>query len=153
MRYAGALIPMMVAAPLRQSPARITEADSVLRQLVESYGVSGSEGPVRDVVFSLLPAWAKPETDTASNLWVRAGAGGAPVVFVAHLDEIGFAVTAIREEEAHHRAAWRVVPLLYEGPPRWSTRWIVPGVFPPRDSAAARRPPPWSRTSGSRRGR
>jgi putative aminopeptidase FrvX len=143
----GALIPLMVAAPLlAQSPARIAEADSVLRQLVESYGVSGSEGPVRDVVRSMLPAWAKPETDTAGNLWMRAGKGGAPVVFVAHLDEIGFAVTAIREDgrlTIEPRGGFFLS--LYEGRPAMvhTPGGIVPGVFPPRDSAfSVRRPPP-----------
>lgn len=146
-RLPGALIPMMVAAPLlAQSPAPIAEADSVLRQLVESYGVSGSEDPVREAVRSLLPAWAKPETDTAGNLWVRAGSGGAPVVFVAHLDEIGFVVTAIREDgKLTIEPRGGLFRTLYEGRPALvhAPGGIVPGVFPPRDSAfAVRRPPP-----------
>ncbi|HLB82035.1 MAG TPA: hypothetical protein VJJ54_03005, partial [Gemmatimonadales bacterium] len=79
-----------------QDPPRISEAESVLSPLIESYGVSGAEGPVREAVKHLLPAWAKSETDTAGNLWVRLGQGNPLVVFVAHMDEIGFRVTAIR---------------------------------------------------------
>ena len=63
-----------VVASWRRLPAqdttRLAEAQTVLSSLVESYGVSGSEGPVRDAVTRLLPAWAQPQTDTAGNLWV-----------------------------------------------------------------------------------
>ena len=72
-----------------QDSSRVSEAQSVLSQLVESYGVSGSEAPVREVVKRLLPGWARTETDTAGNLWVRVGQGEGPVVIVAHMDEIG----------------------------------------------------------------
>jgi len=61
----------------------------LLAALVESYGVSSAEGPVREAVRRLLPAWVKSETDTAGNLWVRVGQGSPVVVFIAHLDEIG----------------------------------------------------------------
>jgi putative aminopeptidase len=69
----------------------------VLEALVESYGVSGMEGPVREIVKRLLPNDARTETDSAGNLWVRLGQGEPTVVFIAHLDEIGFRVTGIRE--------------------------------------------------------
>ncbi len=50
-----------------QDSVRISEAQSVLAPLVETYGVSGAEGPVREVVKRLLPAWAVSSTDTAGN--------------------------------------------------------------------------------------
>src|SRR5438552_17407752 len=80
-----------------QDSSRISEAQSVLSQLVESYGVSGMEAPVRATVQRLLPSWVRTETDTAGNLWVRTGGGqgDGPVVIVAHLDEIGFRVDTI----------------------------------------------------------
>src|SRR6185312_14339616 len=81
-----------------QDSTRISEAQAVLAPLVESYGVSGTEGPVRETVKRLLPAWATPSTDTAGNLWVRVGQGNPVVVFVAHLDEIGFRVTGTRDD-------------------------------------------------------
>src|SRR2546430_15882450 len=62
-----------------QDDVRISDAQAVLSQLVESYGVSGAEGPVRETVKRLLPAWANAETDTAGNLWLRVGQGD-PVV-------------------------------------------------------------------------
>ena len=77
---------------------RIADAEPILSTLVESYGVSGMEAPVRETITKLLPSWAKAETDSAGNLWVRAGSGEPQVVFVAHMDEIGYRVTAIRED-------------------------------------------------------
>src|SRR5256714_10426541 len=81
-----------------QDQTSISEAQSVLSPLIESYGVSGAEGPVREAVKRFLPAWAKSETDTAGNLWVRLGQGNPLVAFVAHLDEIRVRVTAIRDD-------------------------------------------------------
>src|SRR5207244_10862551 len=80
------------------APSGSSEAQSVLSPLIDSCGVSGAEGPVRELVKRLLPAWAKSETDTAGNLWVRLGQGNPLIVFVAHMDEIGFRVTAVRDD-------------------------------------------------------
>lgn len=79
----------------RQQPAM----PDLLRALVTSYGVSTQEGPVRQVIERLLPPWARTETDEAGNLILRWPAGratgAAKLVFVAHMDEIGFRVQAI----------------------------------------------------------
>jgi putative aminopeptidase FrvX len=88
-------------AEVRRSAAR--PSAEILRNLVEEYGVSGHEGPVRDRVDSLLPPWAKTETDAAGNLVLRAGTAppGAKttrILVVAHLDEIGFEVKVITNE-------------------------------------------------------
>src|SRR5437016_1759234 len=103
-RAVGAAAGLLTALPLyrlsAQDSVRISEAQSVLAQLVETYGVSGTEGPVREAVKRLLPSWAKSETDTAGNLWVRVGQGSPVVVVIAHLDEIGFRVTGIRDDGA-----------------------------------------------------
>src|SRR2546423_15201786 len=82
-----------------QNQTSISEAQSVLSPLIESYGVSGAEGPVRETVKRFLPAWAKSETDTAGHLWVRLGPGNPLVGFVGHTDEIGFRVTALRDHD------------------------------------------------------
>jgi len=79
--------------------------EEVLRRLSLAYGASGHEAAVREEVQRLLPPWAKPETDEAGNLILHfAGTrpGGvesaAPVVFVAHMDEIGYEVKAIGDD-------------------------------------------------------
>src|SRR5439155_598511 len=125
--------------------SRVAEAQSVLAPLVETYGVSGAEGPVRETVKRMLPAWAQTETDTAGNLWVRVGKGDPLVVFVAHLDEIGFTVTGIRDDgslELRTRGGffgslWEAQPALVH-----TERGDVAGVFMPRDSGVTRHTPP-----------
>lgn len=135
-RYTALLVALFVVPPVH---AQYQEEETVLRALVESYGPSGAEGQVREVVRSYLPQWARPTVDSAGNLWVTAGAGDPIVVFVAHLDEIGWRVTGIRPNGRltlsrlggffpslyHYRPA-----LVHTGGPP------VPGVFIPGDSGS-----------------
>src|SRR5713226_5459393 len=77
-------------------------ATVILEKLVETYGASGNEGPVRQAITDLLPPWAKPETDAAGNLVLRVGtavkgSGASRLVIVAHMDEIGYQVRLIGE--------------------------------------------------------
>src|SRR5258708_35133850 len=81
-----------------QDSARVAEAQTVLAALVETYGVSGAEGPVREAVKRLLPTWAVSSTDTAGNLWGRVGQGNPVGGIVAHLDGIGFPGTGVRDD-------------------------------------------------------
>jgi putative aminopeptidase FrvX len=122
-----------------QDSSRISEAQSVLSRLVETYGVSGAEGPVREMVQRLLPAWARTETDTAGNLWLRLGTGDPVVVIIAHLDEIGWRVDSIRSDGTlaiTNRGGF--IPTLFEGKPALvhTDHGDVPGIFLPRDSGA-----------------
>jgi putative aminopeptidase FrvX len=133
------LLPGSVAA---QNPKEVAEAETLLETLVESYGPSGMEGPVRDAVRKALPTWANPQTDSAGNLWVTVGKGEPTVVFVAHLDEIGFVVRGIEES-----GLLALEPLGGIFPELWESRpalvhtgaTTVPGVFQPRDSSGALR--------------
>jgi putative aminopeptidase len=142
------VIGLVVSAPrslAAQTATRIPEAQTVLSTLVETYGVSSAEAPVRETVKQLLPAWVRTETDTAGNLWVRLGAGDPTVVFVAHMDEVGFRVSGIREDgqlELELRggfstSVFEAQPALVHG-----ERGDVAGVFMPRDSGFTRRTPP-----------
>jgi putative aminopeptidase FrvX len=136
-----ALMPHLLRA---QDPPRLRAVEQVLAPLVESYGVSGMEAPVRQTVQRLLPGWARTQVDTAGNLWLTMGRGEPTVVFVAHLDEIGFRVTAVREDGSLDAvAAGGLFPSLWEGQPALvhTGGRPVPGVFVPRDSAVARAPP------------
>ncbi len=120
-----------------QASARVAEVEQVLAPLVQSYGVSGMEAPVRATVQKLLPAWARTITDTAGNLWLTVGKGEPTVVFVAHLDEVGFRVTGIREDGSLELAAvGGIFPSLWEAQPALvhTGREVIPGVFLPRDS-------------------
>jgi putative aminopeptidase FrvX len=71
--------------------------------LVESYGVGFHETDVRETVKSLLPPWAKTETDESGDLWVHLGTASKDsktprIAVVAHMDEIGFEVSAIEPD-------------------------------------------------------
>lgn len=106
------------------------------------------EGPVRAAVARLLPTWARTQTDTAGNLWLTVGKGEPTVVFIAHLDEIGFRVTGIRANgELDLDPVGGLFPSLWEGKPALvhTGQGIVSGVFLPRDSTPtvqAKRTPP-----------
>ena len=144
-----ALAAVSVTAFLPQGRLRaqtVEEARVILRQLVEVYGPSGHEAAVRASVQSLLPSWAHPTTDTAGDLLVRVGQGAPLTVFIAHLDEIGFEVTSVREDgQLTLRALGGFMPSLFEAEPALvhTARGAVPAVFTLRDSlgAAPRRTP------------
>lgn len=68
----------------------------LLAGLVGQYGVSNAETPVREYIARQLPAWAKPVVDQAGNLTLTFGQGKRHLVFVAHMDEVGFVVDSIR---------------------------------------------------------
>ena len=130
----------LAAAPVAAQDVEIAEAERTLEALVESYGPSGMEGPVRERVKRMLPDWAPSETDTAGNLWVRVGRGDPLVVFVAHLDEIGFRVSAVREDgtlELERLGGF--FPSVFEGRPALvhTGSAVVPGIILPRDSLGA----------------
>ncbi len=84
--------------PPRIPPGADHDIFTYLRPLIEAYGVSGHETAVRELVTKMLPAWAKPEVDERGNMTVRVGRGGASLAFVAHLDELGYEITAIQDD-------------------------------------------------------
>jgi len=141
-RARAMLVPcgLAIAAPaLAQAPEGMPRAVTLLKEVQESYGVSGDEHRVRELVLRQLPSWAKPAVDTAGNVWVRVGQGGAPVVFIAHMDELGFRVDSIRPDGSLALVArggfftwlWEASPALVH-----AARAPVPGVFAPRDSVS-----------------
>src|SRR5580693_6704404 len=92
-------------------PGKPPSAIAILKPLVEKYAVSNNEVPMRDEVKTLLPKWAKPETDDAGNLILLLGT--APegsktprILIVAHMDEIGFAVKSI-SKDGRLEVEWR----------------------------------------------
>ena len=90
-----AALPLPTTAPGPAQPA-LTSSARLLAGLVEQYGVSTAETPVREFIARQLPAWAKPTTDAAGNLTLTFGQGKRHLVFVAHMDEVGFVVDSIR---------------------------------------------------------
>jgi putative aminopeptidase len=75
----------------------------LLQGLTETYGASGHESAVREVVSKWLPKEAKTDTDSSGNLILRLGSvsGGTSakkIVFVAHMDEIGYQVRSVESD-------------------------------------------------------
>jgi putative aminopeptidase len=91
----------MPRPPMPKRPTAAPTYSEVVSKLVESYGVSRHEKDVHDTVLSLLPAWAKTTTDDSGNIWLHWGSGAKnskSVVFVAHMDEIGYDVRKIDDD-------------------------------------------------------
>lgn len=157
-------VPTVTVLPVAKAPAEkaLSMLDKgpsmadLLAQLVETYGASGHEAAVRKKVSALLPPWAKPEADAAGNLVLKLGviAGGSParkLLFVAHMDEIGYEVKSIApdgrlEVEAlgggvQHYFAGHPVLLhtakgVFPGVLELPAGWDAPGFEWPRDRAA-----------------
>lgn len=84
------------ALPVR--PAAAPTPEQVLPELAAQYGVNPHEQQVRAAIQALLPPWAHPSVDAAGNLllhWGDAGSNAPRLLFIAHMDEIGFDVTSI----------------------------------------------------------
>ena len=104
---AGALL-MFATGPLNAqrsaaaaAPTGISPVVPILKALIETTGVSGHEGPVRDRVRAMiarfLPAGVESTVDASGNLIVSLGpkAPQPGVLFIAHMDEIGWQVSGI----------------------------------------------------------
>ncbi len=91
------LPPPVLAVPAHPSSA--PSVPMILKDLVQTSGVSGQEERVREAVLRLLPPWVKPTTDPAGNLVFHWNSGqpakGPSLLFDAHMDEIGFEVRSI----------------------------------------------------------
>jgi putative aminopeptidase FrvX len=109
--------------------------DDMLKSLIEIAGVSGHEIPVREAIARHLPPWATAQVDAKGNLTVNFGEGGKELVFVAHMDEVGFEVTAIRDDgTAAVRARGGMYLSLYEAHPMFVVAGgkRIPAVMTPR---------------------
>ncbi len=107
---AAAIVLGAASAPLaarddEPTPAPAEEIEAlveVLETLIEADGVSGHEEPVARAIRELLPEGVTPRVDPRGNVVVTLGgqdaAEGERIVFVAHMDEIGFIVTEIGDD-------------------------------------------------------
>lgn len=138
-----ALPPAPAVAPAAQGHEEVA---SLVGQLIAIPGVSGAEGLVRDEIRRRLPAWAKPEIDPKGNLLVTFGQGDEHVLFVAHMDEVGFGVTEILADgRLKLEVLGGLLPHVWEAQAAQvhGERGPVPAVFEPReDWRAAKSPSP-----------
>lgn len=135
----GGLPPSRVSSSFHAEPPPLGGAGAgmigILRPLVETTGVSGAERPVRDLIATQLPKWAKPEVDQRGNLTVSFGRGGKELVLVAHMDEIGYAITDVLEDgTASVVKRGGFFDYLLEGHPVFAqtAKGVVPAIVAPR---------------------
>jgi len=130
-------------------PGRPGGGFDILESLIATPGVSTREQLVRDRIRTLLPAWARPDVDAKGNLLVVTGPERAAktLLFMAHMDETGYLVTAIREDGALDvKTVGGFFETLYEGQVILvhTAKGDVGGVVPPRptylDDSAAESP-------------
>ncbi|KYO64522.1 M42 family metallopeptidase [Thermovenabulum gondwanense] len=71
----------------------------LLKNLTESYGPSGNEEKIRNVIKELVEPYSDEiKIDAMGNLIVRKKGPGKKLMFAAHMDEIGLIVTNIDEK-------------------------------------------------------
>jgi putative aminopeptidase FrvX len=95
---------------------------------------------VREEILRQLPSWAKPEVDGSGNIVLTVGQGKEHVLFIAHMDEVGFRVKEILPDgrlnlEARGgllQTAWEAQAALVHG-----DRGPIPAVFEPREGWAS----------------
>jgi putative aminopeptidase len=120
-----------------------SRAWDLLREIVLVPGVSGHEGPVADFVQKTLPAALKPERDGMHNVWFTVGSGKPAILFVAHVDELGWVVDKITPEgHLKVKAGGGILPQTAEARPViiYTARGPVPGIVAPRPGYDERRP-------------
>jgi len=134
------------AEPLQ--PDSLSKTANLLTLLANGYSVSGHEAAVRHDVLASLPSWAQAQarTDAEGNLIVEVGPDRDPVMFIAHLDEVGFEVSNIAADGVVSlRTRGGLYPSLWEGQPALlhfdhGGRTPLQGVFVPRDAATTKQP-------------
>jgi len=152
--------PVSANAPRTDSLAAVS---TLLATLTNTYGVSEHEGPVRAAVLRALPSWAREraKVDSIGDIVLTLGPARDTVMFIAHLDEIGFEITKIapdgmlslRARGGFFRSLWEGQPALLHfdasHPPAagcglrfaaGDTPRSAAGVFVPRATATAKQP-------------
>ena len=143
--------PVPRAREAARAPDALTATADLLKQLADLPGIANDEWRVRDAVRAAMPAWARAiaETDAAGNLIVAMGPERDTVVFMAHLDEVGWDVASIapdgmvtlRTRGGAIASAWEGQPALLQLPQgARDASSLLPGIFVTRERARIKRP-------------
>jgi len=68
----------------------------ILKELVNTFGISGFEGSIREKIKELFPQVDFKE-DEVGNLSATIGSGGRQIAFMAHMDELGFLINYVEK--------------------------------------------------------
>lgn len=144
--------PVSSFAPLAPRMDGQSAIAAQLKMLADLPGVPTDEWRVRDAIRSAMPAWARDAAvvDEAGNLMVGMGPERDTLLFIAHLDEVGYDVASIsrdgivtlRERGGAVTSAWEGTPALLHLAPRDGAAPLasIRGVFIPRETARLRDP-------------
>jgi putative aminopeptidase FrvX len=69
----------------------------LLEELIMTPGVSGYEDRIRALISERLPSGVQKTVDNMGNLVATIGEGEKALIFVAHMDELGFVVTEVQD--------------------------------------------------------
>lgn len=149
-----ALPPMADARSDDRDRDRYSSLAALLDSLVEIPGVPMHEHAVRIAVRAALPAWARSRAtqDSIGNLIVAVGPDRDTVVFIAHLDEVGYTVSGVAGDgTVSLNGRGGVIPSAWEGQPallsfdpapgETTSRPALRGIFLPREEAPTIRRP------------
>lgn len=75
----------------------ISNLFDLFKRLVETVGVSGFEEQVRQLILEQVTAYGAVKTDRIGNLIQTFGESKPEIILIAHMDELGMAVTYIEE--------------------------------------------------------
>lgn len=70
----------------------------MLKEYTEAFGVSGCEDEIRQMIKNNVEGMGNVSCDTIGNLIVHKAGKGKKVMLAAHMDEVGFIVTRIKED-------------------------------------------------------
>lgn len=103
MRFRPALMIIaasVVAVGSLALPAAAQKADpwEILKQIVLLPGVSRQEAKAADFVQFRLPSSFKVQRDAQHNVWFSVGSGRPHLLFVAHVDELGWTVDGVTSQ-------------------------------------------------------
>lgn len=70
----------------------------MLRKLTDAFGVSGCEKEVRDIIKEEINGLGEVTIDKLGNLILHKKGNGRRVMLSAHMDEVGFIVTGIKDD-------------------------------------------------------
>ena len=100
-RLAVVLITVAIASAGRPAlPAAAQKADpwEILKKIVLVPGVSRHEAKASDFVQAALPSSFKVQRDAQHNVWFTVGSGRPHLLFVAHIDELGWTVESVTSQ-------------------------------------------------------
>ena len=70
----------------------------MLKKYTDAFGVSGCEKEIRNIIKADVEGFGESRIDNMGNLIVHKKGSGKRVMLAAHMDEVGFIVTKIRDD-------------------------------------------------------